>query len=501
MKAKLLSLILLLFAASAAAQVTYDIDNGLEEATMSVDVTLDCSTINCPRLTWGMPSGFDLVSVTGPDGESLDYKVSGGQVEIDTGRSGGRDEKTITIQFKSTEEAREIYSGLYKRELSLSAFEGDTSGIVDSENLISGNVGYGFQTSYAKRQYNFTGRGPVNIDINFGEGEKTDYYVLFGSYEGSKSLSGVYEIVAGTTGRVQNYERIPVAVIPGSVYNQTQSSWSSGEYGGGTIRIRGDLEDDFNKTLAHETVHAVNDEILDWDRTSSSYIDEGTAKYVDYLVDRQSVPVNQRDQRIRRLFGEEVSYTTTIDGQRYKITKPSRGDREVLWNYYEQDADFMKTWKPSDAEYRDFGYAYSELIIRHNILEKDMELSEMYDYFQMDQKISDPEVKWADLSENLDLTPCKTDNRTEFDNCLEEVNDHSQFTTYTAEPERGSTSLKIEKKQPPEEGDIEDVNGTLLGNETEVEELGSRQSFASFVTDLVRYILDGISNFVNSNVE
>jgi hypothetical protein len=498
MKIKLFAALVLLILTPAAAQVTYDIDNSQESANVSAEVTVDCNRFNCPRLTWGKPSGFELVNVTGPEGEITNYEETSDSVEIDTGSSDGRDTKTITINMRTSEPPKEVYRGLYKRELSLSAFEGDTQGTVESINLISGDVGHGFATVYGEERYNFSGEGPVNIDINFGEGEQTRYYALFGEHS-EKSYTPIYEIVVGTTGQVQGYERIPVAVIPDSVYNQTQSRWSAGEYSSGTIRLRASLGEDFNKTLAHETVHAVNADVLSWDATTSSYIDEGTAKYVEYLVDRQSIPASKRDDRVRKLFGGEVSYTTTIDGQRYRITKPSRGDREVLWNYYQQDSGFMKDWSPSRSEYRDFGYAYSELIIRHNILEKNINLSDMYSYFNKDQKIRSPETKWQELSEDMDLTPCKTDNRTEFNNCLDRVNNHSLFTAYTAEPERGNENLVVKRKEPPQLEGGEKFNETVSGNETVVEKIGGRQKFAAFVGDLVNYVVESILRILGQN--
>lgn len=496
MKIKLISLLVLLIISPALAQVTYDIENSQQSANVSVDVTVDCNQFNCPRLTWGKPSEFQLVNITGPEGEITSYQETDSSIEIDTGSSNGRDTKTITINMHTDQPAKEIYDGLYKRKLSLSAFEGQTQGMVESNNLISGEAGYGFETFYGNNQYNFTGKGPVNINVNFGEGNQSKYYTFFGKTPGN-SYRPIYEIVVGTTGQMQEYERIPVAVIPDELYNKTQSRWSAGEYSEGTVRVRGGLGEDFNSTLAHETVHAVNSDVLSWDSTSSSYIDEGTGKYVEYLVDRRTIPVSKRDEQIRKIFGSEVSYTTTIDGQRYRITKPSRGNREVLWNYYQQDAEIMKNWAPSDSEYRKFGYAYSELIIRHNILEKDMNLSEMYSYFSKEQEIKGAETKWQVLSEDLDLTPCKTDNRTEFNKCLDRANNHSLFTAYIAEPEqKGDESLIIRRTNPPTIDEGEKFNYTFSGKNTVIEKIGGGQKFTAFLNDIVNYIMESVRSFL-----
>lgn len=495
MKTKLSILILLLMIPAAASQVTYDIETSYDSATISTDVTLECNRFNCPVLTWNKPSGFQLVNITDSEGEITSYEESSGQVEIDTGSPNEGDRKTITINFRTEEDADEIYSGLYTRSFSLSGFSDQTlQGKVRSDNLISGDIGYGFRSSYSGDYFNFTGQGPINIDVNFGEGRETEHYVFFGDTP-DVDTSEAYEISVGTTGQVQSYAKVPVAVIPGETYNRTQTSWSSGEYSSGTIRMRGNLEDDqFNPTLARETVHALNDRLMDWDQTSSSYIDEGSSEFVGYLMERRQVPVDLRDERVRQIFGEEVTYTTTIDGQRYRISKPSRGNSETLWNYYQQDADFMKTWTPGDAQYRSFGYAYSELIIRHNLIEKDMKLSELYQYFEHSEKVGDPQQKWDVLSENLDLTPCKTDNRTKFNNCLDRVNDHSNFQAYTADPERGSQKLVINETETPEYNRTDD--GGFFGGVNGTDTINGRETFGSFLQNIVQYISRTLNSFL-----
>lgn len=496
MKSKLILTILILVIPVAASQVTYDMETSTNEANLSADIELDCNRFNCPQLTWGKPSGYEVVNITDSEGEITDYQETSEQIEVDTGSPHQGNTKILTINFRTEEDAEEIYEGLYKRRVSLSGFnDEDLQGQATTNNLISGDIGYGFQTSYADNEFNFTGQGPINIDVNFGEGKETEYYSFFGQAP-DYDTSEAYEISVGTTGQLQNYEKIPVAVMPPEVYNSTQTTWSSGEYSSGTIRMRDNEKDEFKPTLARETVHALNDDFFDWDKTSSSYIDEGTSEFVGYLMERRQVPTEDRDEQVRQIFGEDLSYTTTIDGQRYRITKPSRGDKEVLWNYYQQDAEFMKTWKPSDAEYRSFGYAYSELIVRHNLVEKDVKLSELYQYFESDQEISRPEDKWSLLSEELDLTPCKTENRTEFNKCLEQINNHSNFQAYTAEPESSNDKLVINETETPEYNETDDSIGT---NITVPGNIDGRESFQSFVQNLVNYVVDSLLNLISNN--
>ena len=476
---------------AVAAQVSYDIETEPDNANISVDILLDCNRFNCPELTWGKPADYSLVNITDANGEIESYDENSDQVVVDTGSPINGQEKVVTLNFRTSKEADQIYDGLYRRRLSLSGFSDESmQGTVYSEDLASGDAGYGFESSYSDQRFNFTGQGPVNIDVNFGAGMQTDHYTFYGEEPGFDSEE-VYEISVGTTGLVQSYPRIPVAIMPSDRYNQTQTKWSAGEYSSGSIRLRDTDESSLKATLGRETVHALNDDLLDWDATSSSYMDEGTSEFVGYLFERRQVPVDERDGSVRQLFGESVTVDKDPDDS-YYTRIPSRGDKETLWNYYQEDAQFMKTWKPGDSQYRSFGYAYSQLIVRHNLIEKNITLQQLYDYLEMDREIESSETKWQALSENLDLTPCNSESREEFDQCLEEANDHSNFESFRAEPNRDHGNLIINETETPEY----DENKLNYGsdNRTVTDSVSGRESFGSFV----KSILDFTTDLINS---
>ncbi len=493
MKTKLLLLLSLLMLPAVAAQVSYDIETEAETANISVDILLDCNRFNCPELTWGKPSDYRLVNITDANGKIENYDENSEQVVADTGSPIEGQEKVVTLNFRTDKEADEIYDGLYRRRLSLSGFSDESmQGTVYSQNLSSGDVGYGFQSSYSDKRFNFTGQGPVNIDVNFGSGMETDYFIFYGEEPGFDTEE-VYEISVGTTGLVQSYERIPVAIMPSERYNQTQTKWSAGEYSSGSIRLRDAEDTSLKATLGRETVHALNDNLLDWDATSSSYMDEGTSEFVGYLFERRQVPVDERDGSVRQIFGESVRVDKDPnDGYYTRI--PSRGDKETLWNYYQGGADFMKAWKPGDSQYRSFGYAYSQLIVRHNLIEKNITLKEMYDYLEVDREIESAENKWQVLSEDLDLTPCKSESREEFNRCLEEVNDHSNFESFRAEPNRNQDNLVINDTETPEYED----NNLNYGSEnrTVTDGIEGRESFGSFIKSILNFTTDLINSLL-----
>jgi len=493
---KLLTTALILLAIPAAiGQVSYNIEADNDTANISTDILLECNRFNCPELSWGKPEDYTLVNITDSSGEIESYDETPEEVTVDTGSPDSGQEKVVTLNFRSDKEANDIYDGLYQRRLSLSGFPDESmQGTVYSENLNSGDIGYGFQSSYGNNRFNFTGSRPVNIDINFGDGEKTEYYSFYGGAP-EFDTGEVYEISVGTTGLIQPYERIPVAVMPSERYNRTQTKWSSGEYSSGTIRLRQADVSSLKPTLARETVHALNDEFLDWDSTSSSYMDEGTSEFVGYLFERRQVPVDQRDESVRQIFGETVKYDENPN-DRYYTELPSRGDADRLWNYYQQDSEFMKTWRPGKSQHRSFGYAYSELIVRYNLIEKNITLSEIYNYMSFDQEVSSTEEKWSMLSEELDLTPCKSDEREEFDRCLQKMNDHSRFEAYRAEPSRNGEKLVINETEVP---DYEEKNMTYSpGNRTSSKAVTDRESFGNFLNDIVQYVIGSVNAFLTN---
>jgi hypothetical protein len=212
-------------------------------------------------------------------------------------------------------------------------------------------------------------------------------------------------------------------------YSGSVVGWSSGEYVGGSFRMRDNLEDNFLPVLAHETVHGLNERELKWDSSSSTWFDEGTAKYVESMLNLHL----QGKDRTRKLFGGNTTYTESRNGDLYRVTSPSAGDPERLWQYYQSDQDFMKNWNPSDfPDERSFGYAYSELVIRNYVARENGSLRKLYGKVRPRNEISSNEEKWNHISQEIDLTPCKYESRSRFDKCLEEINQYD-YSVYRAE--------------------------------------------------------------------
>jgi hypothetical protein len=391
-----------------------------------------------------------MISIEDSLGEVEDYEKNGNEVSITTNSGDRRTSETVRISLRIDREAEEIYQGLYQRSFSLAGFSGEkTTGSLRNDNLLSGWTSHGFDTAYSDEYLNFTGEGSVSIRTKFGEGQETKYYEFFGG-KPPENTELAYEVSVGTTGNLQGFERFPVASMGSRTFNETVAKWSSGEYTGGSIKIRENLEkNDFLAVLAHETVHGLNDREFNWDRTRSSYIEEGTGKYVEFLMRMKFYNDGVTDRPPSELFGKEKRYDPDESDDVY-YTIPSSGEKERLWEYYQQDQEFMKTWNPMDSSgTRDFGYAYSQLIIRNYIARMDGSMSDIYREVRPGQKIESAEEKWMLYGQIMDMEPCKYESRERFEECLETINKYDYEVLRATEIDRESSSIRFTQIEVP----------------------------------------------------
>lgn len=449
MKKLLLTLLLLAFTFSALGQVYHEADISRTNMALNTTVHLECDS-KCPvnrwSLKWQIPENSEILHIKDSIGRITSYTRTGEEVRIKTNYGPKRMNETVKIVLNVASDSKEIYRGLFKRELSLPGFEGEeTRGKVHVDNLISGWSSYGFQTSYQNNTMKFKGEGPVSLRVKFGDGNETSYYSFFGEHP--DNVSQAYEIAIGTTGLQQGFKRFPVASMPPEVYNRTANSWSAGEYIAGSMMISNNLGAGYIPILAHETVHGLNERELNWDRTSSNYFEEGTAEYVEFLVRKKISALNGSLRPPAELFGDDIRWDPDPFDRTYSIIS-SEGNQDRLWNYYRRDRDFMKTWSSMKPGHRDFGYAYSELIIR-NYVKEGGNLSGLYNVLNVSREVKSPRVKWDLYSRYMDMTPCNYSSRKKFNQCLEEINEYD-YPVYTARPGNVSNNFTVKELEIPE---------------------------------------------------
>ncbi len=451
MRKNIVFLLLIIFTALSAAEVQYSIEADRQEILMNTTVKLDCQD-DCPvsnwKLDWKIPENAEILGINDSLGRVESYTVSNDSVVISTNKGRPRNSETLIIKMRVNEEAQNIHEDWHRRELSLPSFKGEkTTGTVKIEDFISGWIGYGFVSSYNGSEMRFRGEGPTNIRLNFGDGNRTDYFEFFGSTP--KNADEAYTVAVGTIGQVQGFERFPAATLPSDKYNETVNRWSAGEYVSGSIRLREGLGRSALPVLAHEIVHGLNDRKLKWDATKSSYFEEGTSEYAEFLMRKKLYNSGRIDIGPRSLFGDKKEYRSEIEGENVIYSLEPKGSQEVLWQYYSKNMSFMKNWNPHNfADYRSFGYAYSELILR-NFVRNNGSIYELYEGMEFDSKVDSPDEKWEFFSRKMDMTPCKFEDRDRFENCLEKVNNFD-YPVYTAKPEKSSRTLQFQKLSLPD---------------------------------------------------
>lgn len=483
-KLLLAAFLVTMFLAPAAADVQYRGVIGEDEVRMNTSIQLECDD-PCPvsrwNLAWSLPENAEITGIQDSLGEIDDYERTGSSVSITTNSGEPRRQETIKISMVVRDDAENVYEDLHYRRLSLPSLSGEeTTGVFQVEDMISGWVGHRFESSFDGQELRIQGTGATNIRVNFGQGQETEFYEFFG--DDRDNSSEAYRIAVGTTGIVQQFPRFPVAVMPPGVYNETRPSWSAGEYTAGNIALRDNLEENYLPTLAHETVHGLNDRFLKWDQTRSSYLDEGVSEHAEYLMQKKLY----RNQRVktgtRQVFGEDEEYRVREDDGVYIYTRRSQGDKERLWEYYQQGGEIMKDWNPSRyPDYRDFGYAYSELLIKHHIVKNDETVRDLYSDIAPGRAIDSPEEKWDYLSQHMEMEPCNYDSRDRFDSCLEEVNSHDYAIYSASSIQRESSVLEF--------GEIEVPNRTRVEQKNTETQDSSEYGFQDFIRGFVQYLL------------
>ena len=432
-KSGLLLISIVMFICVAAAQVSHSLD--IENGGVEVNTTLELDSdrkVNSWNVNYRLPENAEILNIKDSYGEIEDYSFENRRLDLKTNSGDRRSEEYLRINYM-IEGGDTGFSGLTHRTFNFAGFEGErTSGRVEVDDLISGSISQGFEASYG-RSMNFSGEGPVQFTVNYGEGEESDYFSFFGDEINYSEMDEAYEIALGTVRYQQEFEKFPVVVRE----DFDGEEWSAGEYTQGRIYLR-PSEDAF-PVLTHEAVHGLNDRLLSWDRTDSSWMDEGIAKHAEHLARI----TKEGRSRTSNLFGDEVKYRE--DG--YIYTLPSRGDREALWEYYENDEAWMKDWAPRKGN-RSFGYSYSELIVK-NYVRNNNSIDEIYQEVDPGRRIESNDEKWDIYSEHVNLRPCDYDSRERFEQCLEDLNDF-RYKVFLAEPSESRTQISFQEAEIPE---------------------------------------------------
>ncbi|MFH8080930.1 MAG: hypothetical protein QXO84_03590 [Candidatus Aenigmatarchaeota archaeon] len=426
-----------------------------------VNVTFDINSeqaFDVWRVTWEIPHKYDILSIKDEIGYvSFDSKEGYVYFETNPLRSKRR---VINIQYFINDAISEEYGQLKKVRLYLSGFEGEKTIInVYLPKIISGDASFGFSEYFDDNFAQFVGFGAADILLYYSfSGREYENYVVFGPAE-FKVADRMFSLVTNITGVKKPYKRFPVVVIDDNLFESKIQPWGTASHlRGGLILMKKSVANGpYNASiLLHETTHGINAKVLKWNKANSTWFEEGTASFVEYLAN-QMLGLQQSE-----LFGKDK--TVKKDGE--KIIFKSKGRAEELWDYYKHGNDFMYYWTPENGELRDFGYAFSELVIRYAVKKNGIgKLKETYlELSKINKTVSDSIEATNILLSSLDTNfmPCYSVDRLTFEKCLQEINEQKfTFSDATAIQVTNTEIVNetIEIKQAPK---IIDKNVSLM---------------------------------------
>ncbi|MBU5688548.1 MAG: hypothetical protein KQA41_00785 [Candidatus Aenigmarchaeota archaeon] len=451
---KILSMIILLFFIPIATSTTiYNIT--LKDQKIFVNVTFDLTSeqkYDIWRISWEIPQQYEIISIKDEKGD-ISYTKYPTYIYFETNRLYSN-KRVINIQYFLKDAISNEYDPLKKVQLYLSGFEDDKTIInVNLPGLISGDASYGFTEYFAGDFAQFVGKGAADIILFYSfSGREYENYLLFGPADLSVA-DNLFSLVTNITGLEKPYKRFPVVVLDDDNFKQKVQPWGTASHTrGGLILIKNSIANSpYNvSTLLHETTHGINAKILKWNQVNSTWFEEGTASFIEFLSN-QHLGLEQSE-----LFGQEK----TIKQDKERIILKSKGDRNELWIYYKEGKDFMYYWNPSENDKRDFGYAFSELVIRYSVKKNGIDkIKDAYKKLsQIEKPIKDPIESTNIILSALDTNfmPCYSVDRNKFDECLNEINQQKLILPKSTDVQKTNKQIVNETIEIQQEHIIEE---------------------------------------------
>ncbi|MBU5689652.1 MAG: hypothetical protein QXM68_00985 [Candidatus Aenigmatarchaeota archaeon] len=384
------------------------------------------------EISWEIPQENEIDYIKDEVG-IISYKKQGNYIVFQTHRLNSN-ERVINIQYTLKNSIYDDFVPLKKIQLYLSGFENDQTIVnIYANRIISGDASFGFTEYFDDNFAQFVGNGSADIVIYYGySGREYENYLLFGSTD-ITAADNAFSIIPNITGLPKPYKRFPVFVLDDSTFTSKIQPWGSATHmRGGLILIKRSIaEGQYNASIIlHETMHGFNSKVLKWNQVSPTWFEEGMSSYIEYLSNKHLGLKNPE------LFGDNKIFKE--DGN--KIFIKSKGSKTQLWEYYSTSKSFMEIWNPENAETRDFGYAFSELIIRYSVMKNGIEkLSQAYSEIK---EIKRPVTDYKESNKillnalNTNFMPCYSIDFEIFSNCLKEINkDETEIPEIEIKPE------------------------------------------------------------------
>ncbi len=457
----------LLVSGEAAAVSDHDIH--VEDGDVHVEVTFELyaedpdTRYNRWTTTVSAPESAEILRLEDSNGEIMDYSFEDGGLSFETNSGSPRNKEVVTLEYVDDEAEVESVAGFTIVDVQLLGFSNHRDDVADEvtqarvsadRDVLSWSPSHGFTSAIDEDILVLSGEGSAALRVVVGSDEDGhDHYSVSGGHH-LPEADRLYSTVAAALGFTSPVETHPVAVLPDSRYDETVNPWSAGQHRtGGLILLRESVVEDGDPstTVLHETTHAYNAFAFTWSPERPEWFDEGTAQYVEFLVDRQRGEV-----RSELFGGERREEALCPDGTEGCIrTIPPRGDADELWRYHQDGDSYMETWTTEHHRQRGFGYAFSELAIREYVMNEGGDaLHSIYREMMRESRVEDR----AEASDtvldlmNYDLGPCDHASRQAFEDCVDQVNSmDAVIPEYQGGSRQTIEMQEIEMPEPREE--------------------------------------------------
>jgi len=470
---------MLILLPSVNAIVYYNITIQNRDAILNITFTLHSDVkYDIWQINWELPQKSQIISIKDEKGHISDYSINNGMLFFETNPYKSN-ERTINLNLLVKNAVSDEFAPLYKLELFLPSFKGEETIVhVYLPHIISGDVSYGFKEYYEENFAQFTGKESLELNLFYSfSGKEYKNFVLFGSGD-LRQADELFSLVKNVTGANIPFKKFPVFVMNDEDFEAKIKYWGTAVHmKGGIIIIKESaMNSPFNASIIlHEVTHGFNAKALKWSQTNITWFDEGISSFMEYLVN------DKLNLRQGQLFGETVYFNE--NGKKISI-KP-KGNKEELWRYYYNRDNFMLSWNTDNPSTRDFGYAFSELVIRDVVKKNGInKIKEAYkDFKKINHTVTDinefNDIVLGALDSNF--RPCYYLEKTKFEECLKQINEQKIILP-------GFNDNVIEKNVVV----TPSFNNTLINNTFE----SSNYLESSFKEKLIS-LLETIINFLN----
>lgn len=424
-----------LFSSVFSQEITYKVEVMNSKAFITSFLLLESKKkVNFFQASVLLPEKAKVLTISDSKGEIKDYSVMGKNLNFQTNYSIAKKQEMVKIEMVADSVVDKKFAPLNSIEFSFPGFEGkpiiveiSVPGIIAFETLNDFN--YFLDSNKLVLQ----GKGASSVKLFYSSsGMQTKKYVVFNFSglsdaelynKGFKFADRDYWVLGQITGLSLPFKKIPVVVLKDHEFEKEINSYSEGLYRtGGIIVIKESaFKENAASIIIHESIHAINAQVFSWNASNTAWFDEGTAKlgeFIEKIILKEQTP---------NLFNEKKTY---YKGNTKYILSPY-SDIQLLFDYYDNNKDFMLYWHPSNADEttREFGYTFAELFVKEFVINNGFEgLRKKYkEFLKVKKTFSSPELASQKILSILqtDLKPCFSEDREKIKQCIKKVNNSS----------------------------------------------------------------------------